>query len=239
MQWSIWSKIEQILEETGVKPMLAVVPDNQDPILQVAPTDANFWNRVRSWQRAGWTIALHGYQHRYVTKESGVIGVNNRSEFAGLPAKEQERKLQKGIEIFRHERVKPDAWIAPAHSFDATTLSVLKKFDVRVISDGFFLYPYVDSEGMLWIPQQFCDFRAMPFGVWTICLHCNEWTGKEISKFRHDVDAYRKSIVTFDEIVRTYGSRRRGLIDSLAFQCLRGERTIKQARLYRYLRGYN
>src|SRR5260370_42375028 len=49
-----------------LKPILAVVPDNQDPMLKVDAPVADFWDRVRQWQARGWTIALHGYQHRYV-----------------------------------------------------------------------------------------------------------------------------------------------------------------------------
>ena len=35
MNWKIWSEIEAVLLERRLKPVLAVVPDNQDPGLQV------------------------------------------------------------------------------------------------------------------------------------------------------------------------------------------------------------
>jgi hypothetical protein len=44
-------------------------------------------------------------------------------------------------------------FIAPWHSFDYTTLRVLRKHGIGVISDGFSLWPHVYYD-VLWIPQQ-------------------------------------------------------------------------------------
>src|SRR5437868_6217961 len=82
MNWKVWSEIEASLVERSLKPILAVVPDNQDPALKVDRALDNFWERVRRWQARGWTIALHGYQHRYVTQHSGIVTVKKKSEFA-------------------------------------------------------------------------------------------------------------------------------------------------------------
>ena len=49
----------------------------------VAPPADDFWARVRGWQARGWAIGLHGYQHRYVTHDGGLVPLNQRSEFAG------------------------------------------------------------------------------------------------------------------------------------------------------------
>ena len=45
--------------------------------------DINFWNKVRGWQNKGWHIALHGYDHIYISSNSGLVPFNNKSEFAG------------------------------------------------------------------------------------------------------------------------------------------------------------
>ena len=66
MRWDIWSQIEPALIDSDVKPILAVVPDNRDPVLAPAPAVRDFWGHVRRWQDLGWTIALHGYQHLYM-----------------------------------------------------------------------------------------------------------------------------------------------------------------------------
>ena len=47
----------------GVSPIVAIVPANADPDLVRGPADGRFWERVRSWAAAGWTIALHGWSH--------------------------------------------------------------------------------------------------------------------------------------------------------------------------------
>src|ERR1700676_5179596 len=62
MDWKIWNEVETILVEEGIKPILAVIPDNQDETLHDAEPNRHFWDRVRSWQTRGWTIGLHGYQ---------------------------------------------------------------------------------------------------------------------------------------------------------------------------------
>src|SRR5437773_2710480 len=159
MNWKVWSEIEASLIEQNLKPILAVVPDNQDVGLQVEPAVEDFWERVRSWQARGWTIALHGYQHRYVTCHPGIVTVKKKSEFAGVPAAEQLEKLRRGMEIFERHGVKPRLWIAPSNSFDASTVSLLSRFGISMICDGYFRFPFVCRRNMFWVPQQLFCFR--------------------------------------------------------------------------------
>src|SRR5947208_8860243 len=196
MNWDVWAEVEGILREAGVKPILAVVPDNKDKKLECGEPNSQFWEQVRQWQDMGAAIGLHGHQHRYLTRDPGVIGLQERSEFAGLPLAEQETKLRSGLEIFRRENVTPSVWVAPAHSFDENTVALLTKLGIKVISDGFFLFPHVDRRGMMWIPQQLWRFRTMPFGVWTVCFHHNAWTKEDVSAFREDLARYKHAIVS-------------------------------------------
>src|SRR5436190_22452251 len=78
MNWDIWSEIEATMVRLRIKPILAVVPDNRDPVLQVAPPVSDFWQRVRNWQDLGWTMALHGYQHLYTAKDSGLVALRKK-----------------------------------------------------------------------------------------------------------------------------------------------------------------
>src|SRR5687767_4013101 len=116
MNWGVWTEIERILVGCGVKPVLAVVPDNRDPMLEVDLPVHDFWDRVRAWQKRGWTIALHGFQHRYVTPNAGICGLSNKSEFAGLRVEEQREKLRRAMEIFKREGIVARVWIAPGHT---------------------------------------------------------------------------------------------------------------------------
>ncbi len=79
MNWAVWDSIEEYLIRYRVRPILAVVPDNQDPNLVIDPPRDDFWERVRHWQRMGYSIALHGYQHRYVSSNAGLLLLNHQS----------------------------------------------------------------------------------------------------------------------------------------------------------------
>jgi predicted deacetylase len=215
MNWDIWTKVEQILLELKLSPIVAVVPDNQDPDLRVAPAHPDFWREVRKWQTRGWTVGLHGYQHKFITREAGIVGLAPRSEFAGLSAKEQQAKLRHATEIFRREGVTPEVWVAPLHSFDQVTLLALRQLGLQVVSDGFALAPHRDSNGLLWIPQQLWEFRWRPFGVWTVCQHHNRWTPKDIASFRTAVQKYRGRISDLRSVVELYSQRHYQVFDEL------------------------
>lgn len=215
MNWDVSAEVEHILLELKVVPIVAVVPDNQDPDLRVGPAHPDFWGEVRKWQTRGWTIGLHGYQHKFVTREAGIVGTRQESEFAGLSEEEQKAKLQGATEMFSRERVTPDVWVAPSHSFDQITLRALKQRGVQVISDGFALSPHRDSDGFLWIPQQLWRFRWRPFGVWTVCCHHNRWSKKDIASFRAGVQKYRERISDLRSVVELYSRRHNQVFDDL------------------------
>jgi predicted deacetylase len=219
MDWKLWQEVEKILVEEDIKPLLAVIPDNQDESLHDAEPDQHFWDRVRAWQTRGWTIGLHGYQHRYVTQDPGILGRRNYSEFAGLPLHEQQAKLAKALEIFHRQGLRPKVWIAPAHSFDANTLQALASLGIRTVSDGFALYPHRDSHGMLWIPQQLGRLRPVPPGVWTLCIHLQDKEYADLANFRRMIRELRNRTTSFPEIAQAYAQRRKSLLDS-AFAAL-------------------
>ncbi|HEY5914222.1 MAG TPA: DUF2334 domain-containing protein [Verrucomicrobiae bacterium] len=208
MNWKVWSEIEEAFVARNLKPILAVVPDNQDPVLRVEPAVEDFWERVRKWEARGWTIALHGYQHRYVTCHPGVVTVRKKSEFAGVPAAEQEEKLRRGIEIFERHGLKSRVWIAPSNSFDATTVELLARFGLSMISDGNFKFPFVCRRNLFWIGQQLFSFRPAPPGVWTVCYHHNQWKAQDMQQFREDLDTYGVQIGSLEEVAKQWQGRR-------------------------------
>jgi len=229
MNWRAWDDIETILCDQRIKPILAVVPDNRDDTLRVSAPNARFWDRVREWQAWGWTIAMHGWQHRFVTNYAGILGVNKRSEFAGLPRYEQRSKLWSGLEVFRREGIDSTVWIAPAHSFDTVTIEVLIQLGFRYISDGFFPLPHVDEFGLTWIPQQLWSFRWRPFGVWTICFHMNHWTSADILSFKKSTARLGEAISSFTVIADQYDGRQKTLMDSVAARLYRSAAEVKPA----------
>ncbi|MGJ5816559.1 DUF2334 domain-containing protein [Paludibaculum fermentans] len=227
MNWAVWREVEPILLDNGIRPILAVVPDNQDPHLMKGECDAAFWSNVRAWQARGWTIGLHGYQHKYETKAAGIIGRNPYSEFAGLPETEQRRKLAAAFGIFRAQGVGADVWVAPAHSFDTVTVKLLAEFGLHTISDGYSLLPHLGQHETLWVPQQGGRFLPVPCGTWTVCMHFNGWTRKDIAAFRADVLKYRTRISTLPEVVSLNARRPETWHDRLFFQSLRTLRGLR------------
>lgn len=216
MRWSVWDPIEDYLIAANIQPLLAVIPDNHDESLKFELPNPRFWDRVRSWQARGWAIGLHGYRHQYVTQNPGLLGINCLSEFAGLPEEEQARKIDRALSVFRNEGVRPDAWVAPAHSFDASTVRALRAANLRTISDGFSVYPVTDRNGMFWVPQQIWRFRRMPFGVWTICAHHNMWNKTAGDVFRANAERYSAALTSLDELKACYGNRKAHIIDGMS-----------------------
>jgi len=215
MNWSTWERVEEILLTADIKPILAVVPDNRDPKLSVAEANLEFWQRARAWQARGWTIGLHGYQHLHATGDGGILKLNRWSEFSGLSFDEQRSKLRLAREILEGEGVRSELWIAPGHSFDTNTLRALDEIGIRYLSDGFSLYPCVDSIGMMWVPQQLWHFRRMPFGIWTVCLHANRWSLAELERFRSNVQEFRAVLVDWHSVISRYKNRKPTLLDSV------------------------
>lgn len=235
MNWEVWAEVQNILLEFKIAPLLAVIPDNRDPSLVVSDYNPQFWERVREWQRLGWTIGLHGYQHTFATTNSGIIGINNYSEFSGLSEAAQESKLRRALEILAREGVNPDVWVAPAHSFDYITVKLLHTLGLRNISDGFFLSPRRDKLGMLWIPQQLWRFRRMPPGIWTVCFHINTWDGDRLSKFRAGVERFSRDITDLKSVIVAHEATKFSAVNGLVSALIHGsmQRLIKCKRRLR------
>jgi predicted deacetylase len=208
MDWRVWDRIERILVAQQIKPLLAVVPDNQDPHLVVGPPLPDFWRRVHDWQGRGWAIALHGFQHRYVNENAGMLKITRRSEFAGLSRDEQEFKLRAGVKKFTEQGIVAKAWIAPSHSFDRVTVELLPQVGLRVISDGLSVLPFASKNGVTWVPQQMWErFQPRARGVWTVCCHHNNWNEARLEHFCQQVIDFRQNITTLDEVVSRWPAR--------------------------------
>ena len=227
MNWSVWDKVEPLLTERKIRPIVAVIPDNRDSKLNSGPYRENFWERVTEWQRRGWAIGWHGFQHVYESASAGIVGINSRSEFAGLPRSEQQRKLRSAHGIFSSHGIQPDLWVAPAHSFDRHTVELVRSFGVDVISDGFYARPVL-SLGALWIPQQLWTLRRMPYGLWTVCYHINGWSDQDLVRFEHAVDEFAGRLVCVADILKL-PTRAKTVFDAAFERGYRGALLLKRA----------
>lgn len=197
-----WARIENLLDKYNIKPIVGVIPNNQDPdMVNIYSKDPTFWNNVRIWHDKGWTIALHGYTHVFEKKCGGINPVNNRSEFAGLSLIQQKEKIRFGYAKFMKYGVKPQIFFAPAHTFDENTLIALKEeTDIRIISDTIANDVYYYN-GFYFIPQQSGRVRKLPFEVCTFCYHPNIMENEDFEKLEKFLELYgNKCFTQFSEI---------------------------------------
>jgi len=115
-----WERFVPLIEQFGIRPILAVVPDNMDRELNVSRPDPAFWEQMRALETAGATIALHGYRH--VCKSSGesFVPLHRHSEFSGVPEETQRAWIHAGLEILRGHGLNPRVFVAPCHAAGTT-----------------------------------------------------------------------------------------------------------------------
>lgn len=180
-----WEKMEDLLDQYHIKPMVGIIPDNRDPALvSTYECDPAFWERAERWKNKGWTLALHGCTHQYITQEAGINPINARSEFAGVPLKAQCEKIRRGVEILKEHNIVPEIFFAPSHTYDFNTLLALQReSEIRIISDTIASDVYCQY-GFYFIPQQSGKVRRLPLKVVTFCYHPNTMTEETFSGLR-------------------------------------------------------
>lgn len=167
-----WQRVEEMLDFYRIRPMVGIIPENADPKQQISKEDVNFWQKAKTWEEKGWAIALHGFDHCYISEKGGINPLWNRSEFAGVSFDIQCEKIKKGLRILNGHSINPKYFFAPSHTFDENTLLALKKCsDIRIISDTIATKPYKSGD-FVFIPQLggHCTEMKIP-GIWTFCLH--------------------------------------------------------------------
>jgi predicted deacetylase len=196
-----WQRVEALLDRYSVKPMVGIIPKNQDPQQEFNPVDANFWDKVKKWEKKGWAIALHGYDHCYLSNDAGINPLWHRSEFAGVPLEVQQAKIANGIAILNDNGIMPDYFFAPSHTFDENTLKALKECSsIRIISDTIATKPYVENE-FIFIPQVggHCTTMHVP-GVWTFCLHPSVMSDDSFANTEFFLQKHRNEIISFADL---------------------------------------
>ena len=68
MNWELMGRCEVLFDKNNIKPLLGVIPNNQDSELMSYKKNEDFWNKVREWKNKGWEITMHGSTHIYDTK---------------------------------------------------------------------------------------------------------------------------------------------------------------------------
>lgn len=198
MDWKSFDAFCALFEKYGIRPLLGIVPANADPKLQIEEADPLFYEKMKRLQKAGYTLAMHGCYHVYATKRGGSFPLNAQSEFAGRPEEEQRELLTKGKTLLEAQGIHTDIFMAPGHTFDRTTVKLLRQLGFSYITDGFGKRPYV-RDGMTFLPISF--LRRFCFsdreGITTIVIHANHSTKQELKTYEEMFRANRERFVPY------------------------------------------
>mgnify|MGYP003982984877 FL=1 len=229
MNWALMDKCEKLFDKFKIKPLLGIIPINKDPELLKLPKNDRFWERVENWKNKGWEITMHGCNHLYTQKsdKNDIFNYGGNSEFYGLDYSMQLNKIKTGLEEFKKREIKVRSFFAPNHIYDSNTLKALKDSDIKIIIDGYGLFPYYKNE-ILFIPQLFYKEIFLPFGIQSTQMHINEWNDEAYNNFEIFVKKNYSKILNLNNIIEvTNPNSLQNLTNYLV------EKTLKTVRLFK------
>ena len=229
MNWELMDKCETLFDKYEIKPLLGVIPINQDPELLKYSRNDKFWERVQSWKNKGWEITMHGCHHLYTQKsdKKDIFNYGGDSEFYGLNYEKQLNKIKAGLQKFEEKKIKIRSFFAPNHIYDENTLKALKDSEIKIIIDGYGLFPFYKNE-ILFIPQLFYKEIFLPFGIQSTQMHINEWNYNHLKNFNSFIEKNYKKIVDLNYIISLSNPN---VIQKFTNFCV--EKTLKTLRIFR------
>lgn len=215
MDWAKFMRFKALCDQYGIRPLVGVVPDNQDENLHMddpktAPAD-DFWNYLKQLEKEGWCIAQHGVTHVYATKRMGCFPLNRLSEFAGLSYEKQYQILKEGKKILLEHDIRTELFMAPAHSYDRNTIKALRKLGFRRMTDGFGAFPYI-RWGMTFYPISYQQGSALKKtgakGYTTFVVHTNTMNDKDFARYEQLFATHRDRFVSYANLLELEPHRR-------------------------------
>ena len=222
MNWEAFSRFAKLLDEHDIKPLIGVVPDNKDPMLDAGEErnkDFDDPEVYASWLKGlterGWKIAMHGVNHVYTTKEGGIFPMNDFSEFAGVDVWVQYEMIKQGVQILKDLGVETDIFMAPGHSFDKNTLRALKKCGFKYITDGYGRFPF-ERLSFTFLPISFLRSKELKKkdGITTFVVHPAMMKDEEFEEYEKLFSEKREQFVDYDEMLKVPALQRNRAGDS-------------------------
>ena len=207
MDYVKFSRIRDMLLKYRIAPLIGIIPKNEDTSLkeyrdETAPSDDEIWAELLHLHKQyDWCVALHGFKHKYTSKSSGLLEINEYSEFAGIDYLVQENKIECGLETLQKKGFSVVAFMAPAHSFDKNTLKILEKHNMA-LTDGKGIYPYIMGSKTWAVPVPYSVFwDIIPFGIYSICLHPNTMREKDFSRLERFLKRKATACCNFNDVL--------------------------------------
>ena len=215
MDWAKFLRFKELCDLYQVKPLIGVVPENQDSMLRIDEARDDFWEYLLQLEKEGWVIAQHGCTHIYSTKKKGCFPLNAISEYAGKPYEEQLASLKKGKEILEKHGVYTDIFMAPAHSYDKNTLKALKEAGFCKVTDGFGDRPY-EWKGLTFYPISFKQSNSLKQerGYTTFVIHANTMNDKDFEHYEKLFAEYKDKLISYQDYLQI-SSKKRGVFGSV------------------------
>lgn len=210
MDWDKFYRFKSILDQNGVKPLIGIVPDNQDQKLHIKDCREDFFAIVKELMNEGWSVAQHGVNHVYETTKGGLFPLNSYSEFAGLPYEKQYKKIQEGKRLLEEKGISTTVFMAPAHTYDKNTLKALVDCGFSYITDGFGQGPYTQY-GLTFLPISFsqkASFSRQKDGYSTIVFHTNMMQDKDFVRYEKLFGEYKDLFIPYSEYIEKTPSNR-------------------------------
>jgi len=205
-----WTKMEEILDKYGIKPIVGVIPDNKDPMFSYGD-DGMFWDKCLMWQNKSWTLAIHGLNHFLSKHKAGGYFQKShsvKSEWAGLPEEKQYEMLKSGMDILKQKNLKPTCFFAPCHTYDINTVRAIQKYnrehETLYISDGYALRPYYKNN--IWfLPSLFdAPHKMIGNGYYTFVFHPNNMNESSFEKLEEFINSNVDKFVNADDVMANY-----------------------------------
>ena len=212
MDWAKFLRFKELCDLYQVKPLIGVVPENQDAMLHIDEERDDFWEYLLQLEKEGWVIAQHGYTHIYSTKKKGCFPLNAISEYAGKPYEEQLANLKKGKQILESHGIYTDIFMAPAHSYDKNTLKALKEVGFSKLTDGFGDRPY-EWKGLTFYPISFKQSNSLKQerGYTTFVIHANTMNEKDFERYEKLLAEHKDKLISYQDYLKV-SSEKRGVI---------------------------
>ena len=196
-----YKKVEKILDDNGICPLIGVVPFNEDENLKRSSeglTDSEFAEYIKGRLDKKWVVALHGYNHVYTTEKMGIFPLNNFSEYAGVSYEKQLEMLKKGKDKLAEFGVQTDIFMTPAHTYDKNTLKALVDAGFSRVTDGFGSGPYI-RKGLTFYPisRKRKECIADKKGYTTLVLHTNTMEDSDIERFENMIRDNREHFINY------------------------------------------